>query len=271
MRAFSLLFIGDVVGHVGLRELLKQLPVLKDTYKPDCLVVNGENIVDGKGLSEKEANELFEAGVHCITTGNHIWENWKARPLLSSNLNVLRPMNYPAENPGKGLTVITLPDKRVVGIMQAQGRVYMQAIDCPFKAVDAAINKMASRTKIILLDFHADASAEKIAMGWHVDGRISAVLGTHTHTQTNDAQILPNGTAFISDVGMTGPYDSVLGMKKEIALRRLQLQTAHKYETAENDLRVCGVHLVIDEETGKAVSIEPFMSPRPRTTTLTTP
>lgn len=268
MRVFSLLFIGDVVGHVGLRELISQLPSLKDQYTPDCIVVNGENIVDGKGLSEKEADELFGAGIHCITTGNHVWENWKARSLLASTANVLRPVNYPSENPGRGFTVITLPDQRTVGVIQAQGRVYMQAIDCPFKGVDAAINKVAPRTKIILLDFHADATAEKIAMGWHCDGRVSAVLGTHTHVQTADARILPGGTAYLTDTGMTGPYDSVLGMKKDIAIKRFLLQTAHKYEIAENDVRVCGVHLLIDEDTGKAVSIKPFMSPQPQTSTI---
>lgn len=257
----NILFIGDVVGHSGLRELLRQLPELRDRFQPDCIIVNGENIVDGKGLSDKEAHELFSAGVHCITTGNHVWENWKARPLLAEHADVLRPMNYPAENPGRGWTLITLPDRRVVAVMQAQGRAYMQAIDCPFKAVDAAIKRVAMDTKIILLDFHADASAEKIAMGWHCDGRVSAVVGTHTHTQTADARVLPQGTAFISDVGMTGPYDSVLGMKKDIALKRLLLQTAHKYEVAENDLRVAGVCLVIDESTGKAQSITPFVSP----------
>jgi metallophosphoesterase (TIGR00282 family) len=257
----NILFIGDVVGHSGLRELLRQLPELKDRFQPSCIIVNGENIVDGKGLSEKEANELFAAGVHCITTGNHVWENWKSRPLLAERADVLRPMNYPAENPGRGWTLITLPDKRVIAVMQAQGRAYMQPIDCPFKAVDAAIKRVSADTKIIVLDFHADASAEKIAMGWHCDGRISAVLGTHTHTQTADAQILPGGTAFISDVGMTGPYDSVLGMKKEIALKRLLLQTAHRYEVAEHNHRVAGVALAVDEATGKALSITPFVSP----------
>ncbi|MBU3699320.1 MAG: TIGR00282 family metallophosphoesterase [Candidatus Kapabacteria bacterium] len=261
MRTMNILFIGDVVGHSGLRELLRQLPELKDRFQPSCIIVNGENIVDGKGLSDKEANELFAAGVHCITTGNHVWENWKARPLLAERADVLRPMNYPAENPGRGWTLITLPDKRVVAVMQAQGRAYMQPIDCPFKAVDAAIKRVSSETKIIILDFHADASAEKIAMGWHCDGRASAVLGTHTHTQTADARILPSGTAFISDVGMTGPYDSVLGMKKDIALKRLLLQTAHRYEVAEHDHRVAGVALVIDEVSGKALSITPFVSP----------
>lgn len=261
MRTMNILFIGDVVGHVGLRELLRQLPELRQRFSPDVVIVNGENIVDGKGLSEREADELFAAGVQCITTGNHVWENWKSRPLLTERSTVLRPMNYPAENPGRGWTLITLPDKRVVCVMQAQGRAYMQAIDCPFKAVDAAIKRVSMDTKIILLDFHADASAEKIAMGWFCDGRVSAVVGTHTHTQTADAQILPNGTAFISDVGMTGPYDSVLGMKKDIAIKRLLLQTAHKYEVAENQPRVSGVSLVIDETTGMAQSISPFVSP----------
>ena len=265
MRTMNILFIGDLVGHVGMREFLRQLPSLKAEYSPDCIIVNGENIVDGKGLSDAEAKELFDAGVHCITTGNHIWENWKARPLLASNPQVLRPMNYPAENPGRGWTVVTLPDQRKVVVMQAQGRAYMQAIDCPFKAVDAALNKVAMESKIVILDFHADASAEKIAMGWHCDGRATAVLGTHTHTQTNDAQILPKGTAFISDVGMTGPYDSVLGMNKDIALKRFLLQTAHKYEVAENDIRICGASIVVDEATGQAQSITPFMSPKPRT------
>lgn len=270
MRPFHVLFIGDIVGHVGLREVLRTLGDLKARYTADAIIVNGENIVDGKGLSEVEAAQLTAAGVHCITTGNHIWENWKARPLLATNPNVLRPMNYPAENPGRGWTIVTLPDQRTIGVLQIQGRVFMQPIDDPFKAADAAIAKMASRTKMILVDFHADATAEKIAMGWYLDGRVSAVLGTHTHVQTADATILPGGTAYISDTGMSGPHDSVLGMKKDIAIKRLMLQTAHKYEVAEHDVRVCGVHLILDEETGRALTIEPFAWPKPRTTVLTT-
>jgi len=270
MRAFHILFIGDVVGLPGLREVVRQLPELKNRYSADCIIVNGENIVDGKGLSEKEADELFQAGVHCITTGNHVWENWKSRPLLTSNPLVLRPYNYPSENPGRGWTLITLPDQRKVGVLQVQGRVYMQPIDDPFKAADHAVARLSPNTKIIIADFHADASAEKIAMGWHLDGKVSAVLGTHTHIQTADATILPGGTAYISDVGMSGPYDSVIGMKKDIALKRLMLQTAHKYESATDDVRVCGAHVVVDADTGKAISIESFSSPPPRTTTITT-
>lgn len=263
-RELRLLFIGDVVGHVGLRELIRQLPALHERYRPDCTIVNGENIVDGKGLSEVEAKELFDAGVHVITTGNHIWENWKARPLLASTPNVLRPLNYPSENPGRGWYVVTLPDQRTVGVLQVQGRVYMQSIDCPFKATDSALAKMQAQTRNILIDFHAEATAEKIALGWYVDGRASAVIGTHTHVQTNDATILPKGTALLTDVGMTGPYDSVLGMQKDIALKRFLTQTAHKYQTATDDVRVSGVLIVLDDATGRAMHIEPFMSPEPR-------
>lgn len=269
MRPFHVLFIGDVVGHVGLQEVLRQLPDLMQKYSADVTIVNGENIVDGKGLSDKEANELFAAGVSCITTGNHVWDNWKSRPLLKENPRVLRPYNYPQENPGRGWSLITLPDQRQIGVLQIQGRVYMQPIDDPFKAADHALARLASHTKIIITDFHADASAEKIAMGWYLDGRVSAVIGTHTHIQTADARILPKQTAYISDVGMSGPYDSVIGLKKEIALKRLMLQTAHKYENATDDVRVCGAHVVIDADTGRAMSIEAFSSPPPITTVVT--
>ncbi len=266
MRPFHILFIGDIVGRNGLREVLKQLPELRQRFAADAVIVNGENIVGGKGLTETEAEALFKAGVHCITTGNHIWENWKSRPLLASDKRVLRPHNYPPENPGKGWGLIPLPDGRSIGVVQIQGRVFMQSIDDPFKSVDEAINKLKPDTKIIIVDFHADATAEAIAMGWFLDGRVSAVLGTHTHVQTADATILPEGTAYVTDVGMSGPYDSVIGMKKEIAIRRMRLQTAHKYESAEGAVRVCGAHVILDEESGEAVAIETFCSPPPRTT-----
>lgn len=260
-RTVGILFIGDIVGHIGLNFVKRFLPAFIEKYEADCVVVNGENIVNGKGLSVKEADELFALGAHIITTGNHIWENWQARPLMTANPMVLRPHNYPLGNPGKGYAIAEISHGRKVGVLQIQGRTYMQSIDCPFRAADAVLPKISAQTNIVLVDFHADASAEKMAMGWHLDGRVSAVLGTHTHTQTADARILPNGTAFISDVGMTGPYDSVLGMNKEIALKRFILQTAHKYESAENDVKMCGAFVRVDEQTGKAISIEPFIFP----------
>ncbi len=257
----TLLFIGDVVGQSGLEGLLKAVPSLMERFSPHCFVVNGENIVDGKGLSEKEAGMLFNAGVHVITTGNHIWENWKSRPLLAQNPRVLRPHNYPAENPGSGITTVQIANGYTLGVVQVQGRTYMQPIDCPFKTLDAALDELRRKTNIILLDFHAEATGEKIAMGYYADGRVSAMLGTHTHVQTNDAQILPRGTAYITDVGMTGPSESVLGMSIDVALRRFQLQTAHKYELGTGFIRVSGVCVQIDEQSGRARSIEAFMLP----------
>lgn len=264
-QTLTILFIGDIVGNPGMNAIRMFLKSFIDKHQADIVIVNGENICNGKGVTEKEATELFNLGAHVITTGNHIWENWQARPLLSSNPMVLRPYNYPPGNAGKGMTIIELPHIPPVGVLQLQGRTYMQSIDCPFRGVDHAIAKLSERTPIIIMDFHADATAEKISMGWHVDGRVSAVLGTHTHVQTADATILPKGTAYISDVGMTGPYDSVLGMSKEIALKRLLLQTAHKYEMAENDAKLCGVVLKVNKNTGKSESIEAFMYPKMRT------
>jgi len=262
-RTLSVLFIGDIVGNPGMNAIRTFLPSFIAKYSADCVIINGENIVNGKGLTEKEANELFSLGAHVITTGNHVWENWQSRPLLASNPLVLRPINYPPGNPGRGSAIASVRDGLKVGVLQLQGRTYMSAIDCPFRAADAALAKLQAQCKMIIVDFHADATAEKIAMGWHLDGKVSAVLGTHTHVQTADARILPNGTAYITDVGMTGPYDSVLGMQKEIALKRFILQTAHKYETATDDVRLCGANVVLDEQTGKALSIEPFMFPEP--------
>ncbi|MFN5308051.1 MAG: TIGR00282 family metallophosphoesterase [Candidatus Kapaibacterium sp.] len=260
-RSLGILFIGDIVGHIGLAFVKRTLPEFIEKYQPDCIIINGENIVNGKGLTAKEADELFALGAHVITTGNHIWENWQARPLLANSPLVLRPHNYPPGNPGKGYAIAEISHGRKVAVLQVQGRTYMQAIDCPFRTADAILPKLTAHTNIVIVDFHADATAEKIAMGWHLDGRVSAVLGTHTHTQTADAQILPNGTAFISDVGMTGPYDSVLGMDKDIALKRFILQTAHKYVPAENNMKMCGAFVRVDERTGEAISIEPFIYP----------
>jgi len=268
MRILNVLFFGDVVGAVGLQALLSQLPELSERYAAHAVIVNGENIVQGKGLTSVEAETLFAAGVHCITTGNHIWENWKSRPLLTENPRVLRPYNYPAENPGRGWCHVNLPNGAVLGVIQIQGRIFMQPIDDPFKAVQDAVARLKPLTRNIIVDFHADATSESVAMGWFLDGSVSAVLGTHTHVQTADATVLPNGTAYITDVGMTGPYDSVIGMDKEIAIKRMRLQTAHKYETATQAVRVCGVHVAIDETTGTCVQIQAFQSPPPRTSII---
>lgn len=260
-RTLRILFIGDLVGMAGLETLTAYLPDLIAEYKSDFVIVNGENIVNGKGLSEKEADVIFGLGAHVITTGNHVWENWKARPLLSKNPKVLRPLNYPSNNPGNGSVVVELPDGRKAAVLHLQGRVFMQPIDCPFRAAEKALPRLQAETNIIFVDMHAEATAEKMALANFLDGKVSALVGTHTHVQTADARIMPRGTAYLTDAGMTGPYESVLGMRTDIALRRFLLQTPHKYESATNDLRICGVHVEVDEQSGAALEIETIMRP----------
>jgi metallophosphoesterase (TIGR00282 family) len=257
----KILHIGDVVAEAGMKALARYLPEVKERYTPDGIIINGENIVNGKGLTDAEAKQLFKWGADVITTGNHIWENWKSRPLLASDRRVLRPHNYPPENPGSGAVVVTLANGTAMGVIQVQGRTYMQSIDCPFRTIDSILEQMQHEATVIVVDFHAEATGEKGAMGWFLDGRVSAVLGTHTHVQTNDAHILPRGTAFVTDVGMTGAFDSVLGMKKEIALNRFLLQTAHRYESASEQLHVSGAVVEIDTTTGTALSIDVFITP----------
>jgi 2',3'-cyclic-nucleotide 2'-phosphodiesterase len=255
MKEISVLFIGDVVGEDALVHVCQKLPEMIETKKANFVVVNGENIWQGKGLNEDHADKLFAAGAHVITTGNHVWENWKSRPLLAKNGKVLRPYNYPVGNPGRGFYIYEMEDGVKVAILQIQGRTFMADIDCPFRGADHALKTISSQTNNIIVDFHAEATAEKQSMGWHLDGQVSAIIGTHTHVPTADAQILPSGTAYVSDVGMCGSHGGVIGMRKDIALKRYTLGTAHKYELAEGDMRINVAHILIDAETGQALSI----------------
>ena len=260
-KTLNILFIGDIVGKPGLDLTETLLKSFIQKYSIDFCIVNGENLVDGKGIDEPTAAKVFQLGVHVITGGNHLWDNWHVRKLLAASKNVLRPLNYPSENPGNGFVVCDLGDKGKVGVLNLQGRVYMQPIDCPFKKADWALGKMSEQTKVIFIDMHAEATAEKIALAWYLDGRVTAIVGTHTHIPTADARIMPRGTAYITDVGMTGPYDSVIGLRKEIAIRRFLHQTPYKYEMASHDVRLCGVYLQADVETGKALKFESFVYP----------
>lgn len=257
----KVLFIGDVNAEDGKKMIRQHLRDFIDRYNANLVIINGENTTNGKGINPEEADEFFALGADVITTGNHIWENWKSRPLLAENDRVLRPFNYPPGNPGRGFKILDTKDNVKVAVLQLQGRTFMQSIDCPFRGADHALKLIGDQTKNIIVDFHAEATAEKMSMAWYLDGRVSALIGTHTHIQTNDAQILPKGTAYITDVGMTGPYDSVLGMRKDIAIKRYMLQTAHKYEVGEGDPRFAGVFIEIDENSGQALRIENFMEP----------
>jgi metallophosphoesterase (TIGR00282 family) len=254
-------FIGDINGKPGLTLVSSILKQYLQKYEIDVCIANGENVSEGKGIEEKDARTLFDLGVQIITTGNHLWDRWTAKALLAKERNILRPLNYPKENAGNGFVIYDLKEKGKIGVVNLQGRTFMQSIDDPFRAADWAISKIANETKVIFIDIHAEATAEKMALGWHLDGRCSALVGTHTHIPTADARILPQGTAYITDVGMSGPYDSVIGMKKEVAIRRFQFQTPFKFEMAEHDVRICAVFIQIDAETGKAVKIEQVIFP----------
>lgn len=252
----NVLFIADIVGRPGLEITTKLLPGLKEKYKIGFCIANGENGCEGKGLTLKLARIYFNVGIDVITSGNHIWYNRNIYDSLATDARILRPHNYPDGNVGKGVTIIQLEDGLKVGVLNLQGRTFMFSIDCPFRVGAEEVKKLRQETKIIIVDFHAEASAEKIALGWYLDGKVSAVIGTHTHVPTADERILPEGTAYITDAGMTGPFDSVIGLKTELAIQRFLHQTPVRYKPAEGNMRLCGVVVAIDKESGKATKIE---------------
>ncbi len=256
-----ILMIGDVVGKPGRNALLQLLPDLRKSRDIDFVIVNGENAAGGMGITPEIAlNFQEEMRVDVITLGNHAWAKKEIYPFLDSNERILRPANFPPDVPGRGMDIYET-SKGNLAVVVLQGRTFMEPTDDPFRLVDAIIKKMGDKTTCIFIDFHGEATSEKMAFGWYVNGRVSAVIGTHTHVQTSDERILPGGTAYITDVGMTGPYDSVIGMKKENALKRFIYATPSRYEAADSDARLAAVVLSIDKETGKSVSIERIFYP----------
>ncbi len=260
MNKVKVLFIGDVVGKPGMQIIQTFLKSIVQNNQIDFIIANGENLSDGKGIIEKDGKQLFELGVNVITGGNHIWEKHKFQEYSKAEKNVLRPLNYPKGTYGQGYVTQTV-GKNSITVVSLQGRAYLPPIDCPFRAADWIIEKVKSESDIIIIDFHAEATAEKVALAVYLDGKVSAIVGTHTHVQTADERILPNGTAYITDVGMTGPYDSVIGMKKDAAVNRFLYQTPQKYQTATDDVHISAVILSIDANTGKTVSIERMFFP----------
>jgi len=248
------LILGDIYGSPGVRALFVGLASLRKAHKPDIVIVNGENAADGLGIYPSQAEQLFTLGVDVITSGNHIWHRKDIYPMLSSDRPIIRPANYPSGAKGKGYTIIDVKS-HAVGVVNLQGREHMRPIDCPFKAGREIIRKLHDRTKIIIVDFHAESPEEKESLGFYLDGQVSALVGTHTHVQTADEKLLPNGTAFISDLGMTGPADSVIGSTKEISIQRSLTQMPLKMEVADTSALIEGVKVEIDTDTGKALSI----------------
>lgn len=250
----SLLFIGDIIGRPGRRALSRFLPSVSQKYSPSIVIANGENAAGGIGITKEVAQELLTQ-VHVLTSGNHIWDKREALTYLDDEPRLLRPANYPSPNPGRGTYIFTDDLGRKIAVLNLQGRVFMEPIDCPFRVADQEIKKLKELTPLIVVDFHAEATSEKQAMGWYLDGRVSAVIGTHTHVATADERILPKGTAFITDVGMVGGYNSVIGLRRDQALARFLTARPHRFEPGKDGLIFAAVAVVIGAENGKALSI----------------
>ena len=249
------LFVGDVVGAPGRRIVRLRLKELKRAVGADLTIVNGENAAGGAGLTTATAEELFAAGAEVVTTGNHVWDKREALALLEREPRILRPANYPEGSPGKGVVVVAAAETRVA-VVNLMGRVFMPLVDDPFRAADRILDELRDVARVVIVDFHAEATSEKMAFAWSLDGRVSAVLGTHTHVATADARVLPGGTAFIADVGMTGPFDSVIGVRKEQAIERFRTSRSIPYETADGDVRLAAVTVDVDPGSGRATAIE---------------
>jgi len=250
------LLIGDIVGLPGCRAVAELLPGIISDYNLDFVIANAENAAGGFGLTQTLARELFACGVQVLTSGNHIWDKKNIVKYIQQDARLLRPANFPAETPGRGSGILESSAHVPIGVLNLAGRVFMDSLDCPFRTARREIELLREKTPVIIVDMHAEATSEKIALGWFLDGTVSAVLGTHTHVQTADEKILPQGTAYITDAGMTGAADSVIGVRKEQALKRFLTQMPAHFAPAENDVQLQGVWVEIDPDTGKCSHIE---------------
>ena len=258
----SIFFVGDIVGDPGIEMTNTFLPSLIKKYDADFVVANAENSHEGFGTNRKIIKNLLNLGVHAITGGDHSFDKWKVFDYMREHNHILRPLNYPKGNPGLGFSIYEVPAKNVkVGVLNLQGRTFMKAIDDPFSTADWALEKISEETNIILVDFHAEATAEKQSLAWHIDGKASVMIGTHTHVQTNDARIFPQGLGYLTDAGMTGSFDSVIGMDKKVSIKRFMTGVHQKYRAAKGDNQLCGVFTKINTKNGKCVHIEPVTYP----------
>ncbi|MBI3047323.1 MAG: TIGR00282 family metallophosphoesterase [Acidobacteria bacterium] len=251
----NILFIGDIVGRPGRELVRKGLRALVEHHSVDLVIANVENAAAGFGLTKDLGDAILESGVDVMTSGNHIWDKKEVLEYIPLEPRLLRPANYPAGVPGRGTYVAQTGDGRAVGVINVMGRVFMMHIDDPFMVVLREIEAIRHRARVIIVDFHAEATSEKTAMGWHLDGKVTAVIGTHTHVQTADERVLPNGTAYLTDAGMTGPHDSIIGMEKEPTLARFLTAMPVKFEPAAGNPRLNGAVVEADDKTGRATRI----------------
>jgi metallophosphoesterase (TIGR00282 family) len=258
----NILVIGDIVGAPGRRAVLEHLPVLRAQHRLDLVIANVENIADGAGVTPESAEALLAAGVDLLTSGNHIWDKSEAFDYIARQPRLLRPHNYPEGTPGRGWTVVEAANGCRVGVLNLLGNVYMHPhLDCPFRCADRVLGAKPSDLHVVLVDFHAEATSEKTALGWYLDGRVSAIVGTHTHIPTADERVLPRGTAYITDIGMCGCYDSVIGMDIQKSLRRFVHKLPARFDVAEGPGTLCAVLLDVDETSGRCRSIERLRRP----------
>jgi len=255
----KLLFVGDIVGSPGRHAVESLLPGLRERHEPDFVVVNGENSAGGLGITSKIARGLYNSGVDAITLGNHTYRHSEVYDFLDTDRRIVRPANYPKGNPGRGHTVVESGGKRLA-VVNLSGAVFLDVARSPFAEIDAILQELRGKADHVLVDFHAEATSEKVAMGWYLDGRVTACVGTHTHVPTADARVLPGGTAYITDVGMTGPRGGVIGVQKELAIERFLTQMPVKFETAADDPWLNAVVIEADD-AGRATSIEQVLLP----------
>jgi metallophosphoesterase (TIGR00282 family) len=257
----AILYIGDIIGSPGRDAVKMVLPRIAPRLKPDVVVANGENAAAGFGITPGVFEELLSLGIDVVTSGNHIWDRKEIIDYIGSADTLLRPANYPLETPGKGHTVFQCASGVKVGVVNLCGRAFMDSFDCPFRAGERIVEEIRKSTPVVLIDMHAETTSEKCAFGWRFDGSVSAVIGSHTHVQTSDERILPRSTAYITDAGMTGPTDSVIGIEKELAIKRFLTGMPVRFEVAKEGLEFQGVFVRVDASTGRAISIERIKEP----------
>ncbi len=260
-----ILFIGDIFGQPGRRIVKEALPDLRAELQPDLVLANGENAAAGFGITPALVEELLDLDIAVLTSGNHIWDKKEIYPHLREQVNgrLLRPANYPPGTPGRGLFVGKTPAGIGYAVINLQGRVFMPALDCPFRKADELLGGIPDDVKIRIVDFHAEATSEKQALGWYLDGRVTAVLGTHTHVPTADEMVLPQGTAYLTDLGMTGPYESIIGMERQTVIQKFLDQLPTRFEVAKGDVRLSAALLDVDPESGRALSISRVLRKNP--------